>query len=134
MYICNHSANESSTYQEKEELIGELTMFSRIYHIEDAKEFHRGIRQGTVLVDFFATWCGPCRYQLPILETLAKEMKQEVQIAKVDIDKLPELARSYRVRSVPTLMLCRNGKVIRHFVGLQDKETLEKAIRKTNAA
>jgi thioredoxin 1 len=109
-------------------------MFSRICQIDDLQQFQKGIGQGTVLVDFFASWCGPCRYQIPILEKLAKEMNREVQIAKVDIEKLPELARRYRVKSIPTLLLFRHGKLIRQFVGLQEKKILENAIHKTNAA
>ena len=81
-----------------------------------------------VLVDFFATWCGPCKMQAPVLEALAQELGDSVTIGKVDIDQDTELSIQYDVMSVPTLMVFRDGKITATMVGVQDKETLRKAL------
>ena len=73
-------------------------------------EFHKITKeQPLVLVDFFATWCGPCKMLSPVLEEMAEEMKGEVEIVKVDVDAQPALAASYQIMSVPTMLLFKNG-------------------------
>jgi len=81
------------------------------------------------LVDFFATWCGPCKMQAPILEELKKDVGDDANIIKIDIDKNQELASLYRVQSVPTLILFRNGAPIWRTSGVQQKSVLEGKIR-----
>ena len=76
------------------------------------------------LVDFFATWCGPCRMQSPILETVKEKMGDKVNILKVDIDQNQALAAEYNVRSVPTLILFKNGMAVWRTVGLQQPDVL----------
>ena len=83
--------------------------------------------QGKVLVDFWAPWCGPCRMQGPVVEKLAEG---GYSVAKVNIDEQPELAEQYRVMSIPTLIVFKNGKVEDQMVGVQSYQTLEKALQK----
>lgn len=77
------------------------------------------------LVDFFATWCGPCKMQSPILEKVKESVGETANIIKVDIDRNPELAAQYNVRSVPTLILFKNGEPVWRTVGLQQQSMLE---------
>ncbi|WP_308243953.1 thioredoxin [uncultured Prevotella sp.] len=77
-----------------------------------------------VLVDFFATWCQPCKMMHPILEQLKAAVGDKLRIIKVDVDKHNEIAAQYRIQSVPTLMLFRNGEVLYRNSGVMDKAEL----------
>lgn len=77
-----------------------------------------------VLVDFFATWCMPCKMFAPVLEEVSKEREGALKIVKLDVDEAPELAGKYRVMSIPTLKLFQNGEVKESFVGAMSKEEL----------
>ncbi|XP_032520956.2 thioredoxin, mitochondrial [Danaus plexippus] len=81
-----------------------------------------------VVVDFFATWCNPCRLLTPRLESIISENKGKVILAKVDIDEQSDLALDYEVSSVPVLVAIKNGKVQQRMVGLQDTDKLRKWI------
>ncbi|MDR0337789.1 MAG: thioredoxin [Planctomycetaceae bacterium] len=100
--------------------------------IESETEFNTAIQSGIVLVDFFATWCGPCRMQGPILDTLAAELGNTGKIVKVDADRFQSLAVKYDVSSIPTLILFKDGQVFNRLVGLQQAATLKTAFE--NAA
>ncbi|AXB46255.1 thioredoxin [Amycolatopsis albispora] len=77
-----------------------------------------------VLVDFWATWCGPCRMVAPVLEEIASENKDKLTIAKLDIDENPNTARDYQVMSIPTLILFQGGKPVKQIVGAKPKAAL----------
>ena len=79
---------------------------------------------GLVLVDFWATWCGPCRMQAPILEELDKRLGGKVKICKLDVDDEPAIAQRFGVMSIPTLMVFRNGEMISKEVGVHTVEQL----------
>lgn len=81
------------------------------------------VKEGVTVVDFFATWCGPCKMLAPVLEELESD-RSDFKIVKVDIDKEEALARSYGVMSVPTLILFKDGKEIAKKVGFMPKELL----------
>lgn len=86
-------------------------------------DFKEQVKDGIVLVDFFATWCGPCKMQSPILEEI-KEDRSDIKIMKVDVDQEPELAREYGIMSIPTLILFKDGKEVAKNVGFMPKEVL----------
>jgi thioredoxin 1 len=81
-----------------------------------------------VLVDFWATWCGPCQMMGPIIEELSKEMEGKVKIGKIEIDSNPETAGKYEIMSVPSLKIFKGGKVVKEFTGLQNKGVLKKEL------
>ena len=82
------------------------------------------------LVDFFATWCGPCQMQIPVLTELKKAIGEKATILKIDVDKNEELASLYRVMSVPTLVLFKSGEAIWRESGYHDLNTLKTLIEK----
>lgn len=81
------------------------------------------------LVDFFATWCGPCKMQAPILEELKKKVGDDATIVKIDVDRNPDLSAEYQIRSVPTLIIFKNGMPQWRASGLQQLELLEEKLR-----
>ncbi len=80
--------------------------------------------QGPVLVDFFATWCGPCKMLAPTIDEVANETAGKAAVYKLDIDQSPDIAQSYGVMSVPTLIVFENGQVKNKLVGVQPKQAV----------
>lgn len=83
-----------------------------------------------VMVDFFGTWCGPCRMAGPVLDNLAEEYKDKVVIGKVDVDEEKDLAQQYGVMSIPTVIVFKEGKEVERITGFPGKEGYEEAIKK----
>ena len=86
--------------------------------------FEKSIANGVALVDFWAEWCGPCKMQLPIIEEFSGEMEGKATIGKVNVDEELELAQSFGIQSIPTLILFKDGKPVKKLVGLHSKEAL----------
>ena len=101
---------------------------SDLIQVVGANDFDATTQSGVVLVDFFATWCRPCRMQLPILEQIAPEFEGRAKIIKVDTDQAQNVAVRFGVQSIPTLVLLKNGQKVSQFVGLQQGETLKIAL------
>lgn len=96
----------------------------------DSAEFRSEIENGSGLnlVDFSATWCGPCKMQAPILEELAGEV--DYNIVKVDVDEASDIASQYNVNAVPSLMIFENGVLKETLVGFQSRDVIEEAVKK----
>jgi len=86
--------------------------------------FEKSIANGVALVDFWAEWCGPCKMQLPIIEEFSGEMEGKATVGKVNVDEQLELAQSFGIQSIPTLILFKDGKLVKKLVGLHSKEAL----------
>lgn len=84
----------------------------------------------TMLVDFYATWCGPCRMLSPILDEIRQEVGGNIVIGKVDVDECFDVARTYGVMSVPTLILFKNGEEDKRIIGLKPKQAILDMINK----
>lgn len=90
--------------------------------------FKKGVEAGVTLVDFYADWCGPCRMLSPVLEKVAKELHGKAHIKQIDIDRAQQVASTFQVTSIPTLILFKNGKEVGRLVGLRDADTIKKFI------
>lgn len=80
------------------------------------------------VVDFFATWCGPCKMMAPVIEALAEEYAGRVKIGKLDVDENGDIAARYGVMTIPTIILFRNGEIVTKTIGVQSRDSLKKAI------
>lgn len=97
-------------------------------HLENEKEFNNLIEDEKVLVDFYATWCGPCQLISPIIEEVAKE-NENIKVIKIDVDKFPELSRKCGIMSIPTLMVFSKGKEVKKHIGYLEKEGIESLLK-----
>ena len=94
-----------------------------IVHATD-QTFPQEISNGTVLVDFWATWCGPCKMIAPVLEELDSEIGNDVKIVKVDVTSCEQTAVNYNIRNIPALLMFKNGEVVAQQVGAAPKSKL----------
>lgn len=91
--------------------------------------FNEETDKGLVLIDFWATWCGPCRMQAPILDQLAEEYDEdEFRIVKMDVDENPQTPQEFGIMSIPTLLLKKDGQVVEKAIGVHTKEQLRQMI------
>lgn len=97
-------------------------------YLKEEKEFTELTKEGLVLVDFYADWCGPCRVLSPRVEEFAKENK-DIKVVKIDIDDEQDLAIEYDVMSIPTLVVLKNGQEVDRVVGLVSKSTIEELVK-----
>ena len=105
-----------------------------IQHVSDASFQSDVIESGTpVLVDYWAEWCGPCKMIAPILDEVAKDYGGRLKIAKVNIDENPELAAQFGVRSIPTLLMFKDGEIAANLVGAAPKSRLSDWIKNSAA-
>lgn len=98
--------------------MSEINLTSKNYDEEVVKS------QTPVLIDFWATWCGPCRAMMPVVEQIANENEGKIKVCKVNVDEEPELASKFDVMSIPTFVAIKNGKVIGTSLGVQSKEDI----------
>lgn len=85
-------------------------------------------KDGLVLVDFWATWCGPCRMVAPVLEEIAEERGDALKIVKIDVDENPKTSEAFKVMSIPTLLIIKDNEVVDTVIGYRPKEELDEVI------
>ncbi|MBQ9276724.1 MAG: thioredoxin [Clostridia bacterium] len=88
----------------------------------DESNFDEAIKDGVVLVDFWATWCGPCKMLAPTIEELAEDYEGRVKVCKLDVDDNQSIAMRFKVMSIPTVFIFKNGEPVKKIIGLSDKE------------
>ncbi|KAA9008598.1 thioredoxin [Paenibacillus spiritus] len=101
-----------------------------IVNVSDQSFNNEVAGQGTVVVDFWAPWCGPCKMLAPILDELSSELGDSVKIAKLNVDENPETASRFGVMSIPTLIFFKDGQPVDKVVGLNSKESLKNIVAK----
>ncbi|MDR1606242.1 MAG: thioredoxin [Streptococcaceae bacterium] len=96
--------------------------------------FQEATQEGVVLVDFWATWCGPCRMQAPILDQLSEELDEsELKILKMDVDENPATPQSFGIMSIPTLLFKKDGEVVKQVAGVHTKDQIKAILAELNA-
>ena len=94
------------------------------------ENFQRNVNDGAVIVDFYADWCGPCKRQAPIMESVARRAGPGAKVYKVNIDESTEVASRYNVTSIPTILFFKDGRVVESMVGLKSESVLLDALER----
>ena len=102
---------------------------SNVYEVSDAT-FVEETKEGLVLVDFWAPWCGPCRMVAPVLDEISEELGDKVKIVKVNVDDNPDTSKEFGIMSIPTLFVKQNNEVKETIIGYRPKEELDEVIAK----
>jgi thioredoxin 1 len=134
IYGCNSKNNKKSNQanysnEQNTEKMPENPPPGEVLIISD-QIFDKTISKGIVMVDFWATWCAPCRQQGPIVEEIAKEMSGKVTVCKMDIDRNPSTPQKFRVEYIPTIIIFKDGKMFETFTGLNSKANLIASLNK----
>ena len=93
--------------------------------IVNTQEFDELMKEDAVLVDFFATWCGPCKMLTPVIESVAEKLEGKVTVVKVDVDQSSDVAQRFGIMSVPTVILFKKGEVAASFAGYQPEPQIK---------
>ncbi|MBS0628846.1 MAG: thioredoxin [Verrucomicrobia bacterium] len=113
-------------------LFGTLSAYAAEVPVVSEQNFDDTIKSGVVLVDFYGTWCGPCKKLGPVLDSASGKLKGNKKIVKVNIDQSKALADKYNVRAVPTMILFKNGKEVDRLQGAVNEETVLEFINSAN--
>lgn len=97
-----------------------------------SQNFQNQIKEGITLVDFWAEWCMPCKMMIPILNNVADELEENTSVGKLNIEDHQDVAAKYQVRSIPTMILFKNGNEIKRYIGVKPKEFLLNEINKAS--
>lgn len=127
----NENSNQTNLKEENHKMAKELTkaeFIEKVYNFEANPKEWKYEGSKPCIVDFYATWCGPCKALAPILEELGKEYEGKIDIYKIDVDKEEELAAAFGIRSIPTLLFCPVGKEPTLTQGAAPKNELKKMI------
>lgn len=92
--------------------------------------FHEEIKEGIVVVDFWATWCGPCKMLGPLLEEVSKEFEDKAKFTKIDVDENSIIANQYKITNIPTVLMFKNGEVVEEMTGFKPKATIVELVNK----
>ncbi|HQH18099.1 MAG TPA: thioredoxin [Bacteroidales bacterium] len=131
LFSCNSTSNKDT--KENDTKTDTLSQQSEIGITELTEDhFETFIQSGTVLVDFYADWCKPCKIQAPIIEEVQKELAGKIKIGKINIDNHSSVANQFGIRSIPTLIIFKNGKPAKQLIGITSKEDIISAIETIN--
>ncbi len=132
MYSCG-SGNGNNTTANNSTGTNMNAAENELKVINDMGNFNEIINGNTpVLVDFYADWCAPCKMMAPVLLQVSRQMEGKVRVIKIDVDKNEEVARKYQIRSIPTMILFKNGKIAWQGVGVMQADQIKAIIEKNS--